>query len=450
MRYYKKNFKGNEKSGKLINNILFSFIIKGGSVIVSFFMMPAYINFLFDETILGMWFTAISLLSWILTFDFGIGNGLRNYLVEPLMNGKENEAKKFISSAYISVGIIVLFLSMCSFIFIPLLNWNSIFNISINKISSETLVFMSTMLIVGILIQFWFRLLNSIFYAMQKPALPGLLNLFSNLLMLIFTLFAKTDNIILNVKILSIAYVFTANIPYVFATMIIFSTKLRKMKPSFNSFDKKFASKVVKLGGTFFYLQILTMIMFSSNELFISWLVDPKDVVVFQIYNKLFSIISTFFNLAVTPVWSAVTEAKVIKDYEWIKNLYLKLNKMLLILIPLEIILLIFMPIITQLWLGVDKFEVNYIYAIIFSIYNVLFMKVGIDTNMIAGLGTLKIQSISFSITIVLKVFLSFTLTYIGGDWIYIIIANIISLLPYIIIEYFDIKYRFNILDKEK
>lgn len=437
------------KSINLLKNITASFLIRGASMLVSLFTLPAYMNFLSNKTILGMWFTAISMLSWILTFDLGIGNGLRNHLVEPFIKNDTEEIKKNISSAYISTGVIVIILAILSILIIPKLDWNLIFNISLDTVGSDTLLYIVTILIVGILIQFWLKLVTSILYALQKAAVPSLLSLLSSILMLIFTLCAKTDDIIYNIVSLAIAYVFTANIPYLFATVILFFTKLKGCRPSISCFDRLYAKRIIKLGGIFFYLQILTMIMFTTNEFFISWLVHPEEVVTFQIYNKLFSLLSTFFNLALIPVWSAVTEAYVKKDYLWVKRLYRKLNKMLLILIPCEAFIIILLPFILKIWLGNNSIEIELSFGILFAIYNILMVKVNIDTSIIAGLGALKVQTFALTTTTLIKVILSFTLLYISKSWISIIIANIIALVPYIIIEFFDINYRLKSLNME-
>lgn len=428
------------KSIQLIKNVSFSFIIKGIAALVSLFTIPAYMNYFSNQTVLGLWFTAISMLTWILTFDLGIGNGLRNNLVEPLSQNNTVEIRKNISSAYISVALVVLGLLLASIILIPQLNWNAIFNISKDVVSSEVLLFMVSLLIVGILVQFWLKLITSILYALQKSALIGLLSLSSSVMMLIFTLFAGTDDVVFNIKALSIAYVFTANIPYLLATIILFSTILRQSKPSLKYVKKEYSRRIVKLGGVFFYLQILTMIMFGTNEFLISWLVDPDKVVTFQIYNKLYSLLGTFFHLALTPVWSAVTEACVKKDYLWVKRLYSKLNRILFILIPLYAVIIIFMPLILKVWLGVNNIEVDYSLGVLFAIYNILFMKMSIDTSIIAGIGDLKIQSISLTLSTFLKFILSFILVRITNNWISVIYANIIALIPYLFIEFFDIK----------
>lgn len=429
-----------KKSIQLIKNSTVSFIIKGMGLVISLLTMPAYIRFFNNQTILGVWFTAISILSWILIFDLGVGNGLRNHLVEPIINNNVKEVKKYISSAYISVGVIVIVILLPINLVLNFIDWNIIFNIPNDVISKQNLVFVVRMLFFGIMIQFFFKLITSIFYALQKSALPGMLMLCSNILILIYVCVAGNNDIIYNLKSLSIVYIVTNNLPYIIATIIIFTTKMRGCTPSLRCFDFNYAIKIIKLGGTFFWLQIMTMMMFSTNEFLITWLISPDKVVIFQIYNKLFALISTFFNLGLTPVWSAVTEACVRKDYNWIRRLYKKLDKILLILMPCELILCFLLQYIVNLWLGKNSTEISMNYALIFAIYNILFMKVSIDSSMVAGLGNLKIQVISLTSSVIVKFIAVYIFAQISETWISIVIANILALIPYIFIEFFDIK----------
>ena len=87
-----------EKNTIIYKNVIGAFAVKGASLILSLFTMPAYMRFFEDEQILGVWFTLLSVLSWILNFDLGIGNGLRNNLTSALAMGDRNAAKEYISS----------------------------------------------------------------------------------------------------------------------------------------------------------------------------------------------------------------------------------------------------------------------------------------------------------------------------------------------------------------
>lgn len=436
------------KTKQLSRNILSSFLIKGSSVIVSLFTVPAYMNYFSDQAILGVWFTAISILTWILNFDLGIGNGLRNHLVQPFIENNQDEIKKYISAAYISIGFIVAILSVVSLFVLNIVNWNSFFNIPPDIVNPETLNFMIIVLIIGILIQFWLKLINSILYALQLSSIPSFLTLISSVLILLFTVFFNTGDLDLNIKYISIAYIICINLPIIIVSIIIFRTKLSQLAPSLKYYSNEYAKKVIGLGGMFFYLQILTMIMFSTNEFFITWIVGPSKVVDFQVYNKLFSVFAMLFSLSLTPVWSAVTEAMIKKDYVWIRKLNSILNKILMLVIPLEIIVVIFLPWIVEIWLGNQSININYIYAIIFAIYYILFMKVKIDTSIIAGFGRLKVQSLALTLTVIIKIILTYVLTMIYPSWISIILANTIALVPYIVIEYFDIKNNFKLMAK--
>ena len=160
MKLRKKNFSENGKI--IIKNVSGAFLIRGISVVLSFFMMPMYIRFFNNQVVLGLWFTLLSVLSWILTFDLGIGNGLRNHLTESLALKKINEAKKYVSSAYASIGFLCLVLVVVFFIVFRFINWNVVLNIGEDIVSSESLLFAVVIVFVGIIIHFFLKLVSSV------------------------------------------------------------------------------------------------------------------------------------------------------------------------------------------------------------------------------------------------------------------------------------------------
>ncbi len=112
--YLGKLFTGHERTVRINKHVIATFMLKGVSIIVSLLLVPLTIHYI-NPTQYGIWVTLSSVISWIAFFDVGLGNGLRNKLAEALAVGDEQLARKYISTTYavlamIMSGIYLLFL----------------------------------------------------------------------------------------------------------------------------------------------------------------------------------------------------------------------------------------------------------------------------------------------------------------------------------------------------
>lgn len=432
----------NKTNKVLLINTVMAFVVRGIGLVVSLYTFPVYMNFFSDQRILGLWFTMLSLLTWVLTFDLGIGNGLRNKLVQPLIEHDFNKARTLITSAYIVSGIIVIIAFFIGIIIFPMLDWNSVFNISANLISSDVLLKTIIILYSGVLIQFLLKLINSIFYALQISVLPNMLSLLSNALLLIYVLFVDRVDLEGNLLMLARANIFFTNLPLLIASIIIFKTKLKHCAPSIKYYNNKYAINVMSLGLTFFWLQLMSLILTSTNEFIITWLSGPQDVVNYQIYFKLFSLVGTIFTLSMIPIWSAITKAYYEKNYEWITKIFNLLKIVALFFVIGEFVLILILQPIVNFWLGANTIEIDYLNAFVFAVSGGLYIWHSAITSVVNGIGKLKIQIIFLTFGGLINIPIAFLLFSISGNWISVVIANIISLLPYCVIQpYFINKY---------
>lgn len=424
-----------EKSKNIILNITGAFFIRGLALIISLFTLPAYIQYFNNDEILGVWFTILSVLSWVLAFDLGIGNGLRNRLVLTFIKKDYLSSKKYISSAYFMISIVVfitLLLSAWGFRFV---NWNVLFNIPMDKIPRETLYLTILIVFSGIMLQFLFRLINSILYALQKSALNNLLSLFTSLLIFFYVSTSNPGNLTYNLLLLAVIHVLAVNMPLLIATILIFRNSLSQCRPNIKYFKIKYLKDVFLLGGMFFWVQVMYMLLSVTNEFFISWLTEPENVVDYQIYNKIFTIIGIIFTLALTPIWSAVTKAMAENDFIWIKKLYKKLVYAALLTSISQFLLIPFLPLIINFWLGDTNFDIDYKYACIFAISSCLFIWIGVLSTITNGFGLLKIQSTFYTLGVILKIPLAWYFVQVFDSWIGVIIANILALSLFCIIQ---------------
>lgn len=173
----------------LIYNIVGTFAVKGGTMLLSLISMPLYLNYFENNILLGVWFTMHTVLSWILVFDLGIGNGLRNHLTTALARNDRDNAKAYISSAYIMFGAFVAILSLLVLGLSHVVSWNGILNVSEHVIDPADLHQGVNITLVGIIFSFILRLINPVLYALQKSALPNFLAFIGSLLQVAFLYF---------------------------------------------------------------------------------------------------------------------------------------------------------------------------------------------------------------------------------------------------------------------
>lgn len=428
-----------EKNEEVLVNSFFSLIIKGAGFLVTFISMPLYISYFDNQAVLGIWFTVISVLGWILTFDLGLGNGLRNMLVEPLLNNDYKKAKGYISSAYFIVFILAISLCLIGGIAIQFVDWNSILNIDENIISNNIFKLCITILYTGILLSFVLKIVNSILYAMQKTAINNAIMLATSMIPLIYLFVARDSGIAVNFIKLSIVNMIANCLPLLIATIYVFACRFRECIPSIKAASKKVGLSILKYGGAFFIIQIFFILIISTNEIFITKLFGPELVVEYQIYFRIFTAIGSIVTLALAPLWSAVTKAIAQKDYSWIKKIYKLLNKVLIGATILEFIAIVFLQKFVDIWLGTASIKINYVYSVIFAIFGSLFVWNIIVTTIANGTGKLKTQLYGYSIGAILKVVIILILCNVYNDWIVTIVANSLVLLIFCIIQSINI-----------
>lgn len=433
----KQKLSNSSDNDKIVyRNVIGAFIVKGGALFVSLFTLPAYINFFNNDVVLGMWYTILSLLNWILNFDLGIGNGLRNHLSASLSNNDKEATKKYISSAYFSIGVIVLVASLIFPFVIRIFDLNSVFNISTDMVSPKSLYISLVIVFMGVMIQFWLKLINSVLYAMQKSSINNLLVLCTNTMVLIVALVYPSGSNDTNVIVMAIVHAITVALPLLITTVVVFSGKLRYAVPNIKYVTKMHTKSVLSLGGTFFLIQIAYMIIMSTNEFLITKTAGSAYVVDYQAYYKLFSLGSTVFALALTPIWSVIAKAKAEKNYSWIRSTYKRFMMLAVAFSIGEFLIIPLMKPLMNIWLGENTLQnIRLVTALLFAILGCLMIFNSVLSSITNGLGALKIQAICFVVGAIAKIPLSYVLVNILDSWNGVIIANIICMGIYCLLQ---------------
>lgn len=433
--------KGLGENDKIVyKNVIGAFCVKGCALFVALFTMPTYIAFFNNDEVLGLWFTILSLLQWILNFDLGIGNGLRNHLSEAISLGKREEAKKLVSSAYFSVAGIVVAISVVFVAVIGRINLNELLNISPQIIPAKTMTLCAIIVFLGVMLQFWLRLINAVLYAMQKSSLNNLIVLVTNILILLVARFYPSGTNEQNIVVMSVVHAVAVALPLVVVTVIVFAGKLRFALPHVKDIGKAHIKRVLSLGGIFFFIQLAYMVIMSSNEFIITKASGNAFNVDYQSYYKIFSIGSMVFALALTPIWSVITKAKAENNYKWIYSTYKKFMLLGALFSVGEFVLVFITKPIMKIWLGDDSPKVELLICLSFAVMGSLMIFNGVLSSIANGTGELKIQAICFGIGAALKIPLSYLLVSLVDAWYGVVIANVVCMGIYTVVQPFFIK----------
>ena len=425
----KKLTSNNEKN--IILNILGAFFVKGGAAIISVILLPLYISFFDNQTILGIWYTILSVLNWINLFDLGLGNGLRNLLPECFEKKDRLSARKYISTTYIAITIIAVCASCIGGILVSVANWNTILNVSERIISKQQLTECVIIVFWGVILHIVLKTIKSILYAIQKSAWVNALAMISNLIILLSLLIVPSFDLTTNLRNMAIINAFAINFPYLICSIILFATVLKGCYPSVKFFEKKFIKNVLGIGLSLFWLTLVFMLLTSMNEFFISRFTSPDNVLYYQAYNKVFHTGAVVISLALTPIWSAVTQAQAQKNYCWIKKIYKLFLYGTIGCVFIEIGIVPFLQLIMDIWLKKDAINVNYAHAVAFAILSTLMILHNVNISIGNGLSYFKVQLIWMTVAAVFYIPLAYVLVGWLNSWIGIIWSAIICLLPY-------------------
>jgi O-antigen/teichoic acid export membrane protein len=400
-----------------------SFFFKGLAVLASFIAIPLMIRYLGQEQF-GIWSTLLSIMSWVVFFDLGIGNGLRNKLTEAIAKNNLTEAVCYISSGYSLIGLIslLLFISAATASFyIP---WQHVFNTLI--VDEETLKRSVLVSVFFMTLNFWISIINQILNAMQKSSVVVFGQFIANALALALVFFLTTLKTTPSIYYLALVYGISLIISNG-ALSLWFYSQRQDLIPSL-SFEKKHVRPILSLGVQFFVIQLAGLVIFTTDKILITQLFGPQYVTQYDVVFKLFGIISLIHALITGPLWSSYTDAYHRGDFVWIKAILRKQLILFGVIVISVIIMIPMVKLIVALWISED-FEVSMPLVISMAGFTLISTWCNIFAIFVNGIGQIKLQLFTAIIAMIINIPLAIYFTkYLGFDVNGIVLATCTSL----------------------
>jgi len=411
-----------ERTRNYLHQIKGAVVYKAAAMLASFMAIPLMIRYLGQEQY-GIWSTLLTVMSWIVFFDLGVGNGLRNKVTEALARGNRKEAADYIGSGYSLIGLIAaalwVLVTGASFF----INWQIVFNT--RAISEASLRLTVQIAVFFILLNFWIGLIGAIFGALQKTSMTALGQLISNFLALLLVSFLlKTTE----AEISYLALVYGMSLV---AGNIILSLKFYlqhgELRPA-PSLDKNHMTPLLSIGMKFFIIQVAVLVIFTTDKILITQLFGPEYVTQYDVIFKIFSVITFAHTLISAPLWSAYNDAYHRGDMTWIRNM---LHRQQLIyagvIVSVLIIGLLMQPIIS-IWIGRDMHVSSSLVmavgaSVLIAAWN------NIYAMFVNGISEIKIQLYTAVVAMFLNVPLALIFVkYFGFGLSGIVMATVVSL----------------------
>ncbi|MCG6405531.1 polysaccharide biosynthesis C-terminal domain-containing protein [Vibrio fluvialis] len=375
--------------------------------LASFGIYPVLYGYL-DENVLGVWLTLMSVASWIMIFDVGVGNGLRNKIAPLIDSGDVEKTKKYMSSTYFFFFLFLFFL--CLIILFSVYQFSNVYVLfNTKKDLVPDLMFSFLLLLITIFSNLFFSLNFSVANAFQNSSFLSFRNSLFNVLLLgclFFTsLYSNAKGSLLDVTMLF----FLANlITNLFTTMHLFLS-ISKVKPSIRYICFSYFKDNLKVGSQFFIINLTSIVLFSSDTFLISHLFEPKEVTSYSVTIKAFTIFLLIMWIYLGPLWSAYTVKWDKEDYNWVFN---KLNQSIKLTVVICLAMLGFSLIFDRLlylWIGDDSLYNSKLALSVFLLTGLRIWS-GNFSTLLNGLGVVKVQMYCSIFAIILNIPISIIL----------------------------------------
>lgn len=318
-----KNVKSdiNYGSKNLKFNSMLSIATKFISMGLSFIASPLILQCLGEEKY-GVWTSLLGIVSWIYYFDLGLGGGLQNKLSTALAQGRNDDAKKYIGTAYAYLSKISGIGCVIGIILFLVIDIPGIFNYDT---IGENVTLVLVVALIFACINFVAKLVDNILYATQKAGFVGLFGLITQVLWIgALVLYMITGNSqLLWFAMAEGAVNFIKNI---IATIYV-RVRFPQFKGAFKMIEKSYAKDIMGFGVLLFINNVGSLVLNTTDNLVISHYFGAADVTPYSFCQKFFSIIQAVFVAMVSPYFSAYTAAYAQNNAEWILRTLKKLWK---------------------------------------------------------------------------------------------------------------------------
>jgi O-antigen/teichoic acid export membrane protein len=402
-------------------------LVSVGAILIS---VPLTANYLGVERY-GLWATIGSLLALLSFVDLGIGNGLLNAMAECHGRDDRESARRYIASAFVTLGGLALALGAAFAVAYPWIPWHRVFNLSEPLAIAEAGP-ATAAIVLCLIASVPLSIVQRVQQGYQEGFVDSAWSAAGKILSVIGLLLAVFFKSGLPWLVLAVA-----GLPVLVTAvngLVLFGYRKPFLRPRFADAQVAYARKVLKTGFLFFIIQVAAAAAFSTDSLIVAHWVGPKAVAEYAIVYQMFFFGPIMLSMFLNALWPAYGEAMVRGDLEWVRTTFWRSIAIgLAVNVPYAVILMFAGNAVIHLWVG-KTVTASFIVLAAFAIWTMMNSFNGAIAVFLNGANAMKFQAVCSAAMACVNVVISIALTksvgLSGVVWGSIIAQAVVGLIP--------------------
>ncbi|MGI5522213.1 lipopolysaccharide biosynthesis protein [Micromonospora sp. CA-259024] len=289
---------------------------RAAGIIGPILMVPVTLPY-FGKDLYGLWMTVVSLATMASFADLGLGNGLMTKLAPCYAHGDVARARRYISSAYLTLSLLTVTLTALLWLLADTIPWTAIFNVSGQATPAQTRA-IALICLTAFALNVPFSLIIRIQYAYQQVSWSNIWQTGGNLAALgvVFMLVWADLS-----PIMVIAAAAAAPLLVNVVNTIWFFGRHPDLRPRLRTVEAGTAQELTRLSGLFFVLTVTMSFATSADTLIIAHVLGLSSVAGYVVPARLVAQIGLFVILVNIPLWSANGDALAQGQVAWVRRI---------------------------------------------------------------------------------------------------------------------------------
>ncbi|MEU5724521.1 lipopolysaccharide biosynthesis protein [Micromonospora sp. NPDC047738] len=303
-----------DRTRRLFSGVATALVSRAAGFLTPILTVPVTLPFL-GKDLYGLWMAVASLSAMAAFADLGLGSGLMTKLAPCYAHGDTMRARRYISSAYLTLSLLAVFLTGLLWLLADAIPWVEVFNVT-GQITPEQTRLISLISLTAFALNVPLSLIVRVQYAYQQVSWSNVWQTGGNLAGVATVLgLVWADQSPILVIAASAAAPLLVNLAN---TVWFFGRQCPQLRPRLAAVEAATARELTRLSGLFFLVTVVMSAATNADTLIIAHTLGLSSVAAFAVPAKLLAQVGLVAALVNVPLWPANGDALAQRQLDWV------------------------------------------------------------------------------------------------------------------------------------